>query len=82
MGRCPQKQSKESSGSAERGPGTVHPSREGGQEPTAGQVTALCGYDRKYAIKVLNMKRPIRGSRQRLGDLKSIYGEAECKVFK
>jgi hypothetical protein len=47
------------------------------------EVCALCGYERKYAIKVLGGKRGIagRGGRRR-GGSQPLYGEAERQVLK
>ena len=45
------------------------------------EVCELCGYERKYAIKVLSGKRAIGGSRKR-GGWQAIYGEAEREVIK
>ena len=45
------------------------------------EVCELCGYERKYAIKVLSGKRAIVGSRKR-GGSQAIYGEAEREVIK
>ena len=42
------------------------------------EVCELCGYERKYAIKVLSGKRAIVGSKGRKrGGSPAIYGEAE-----
>lgn len=47
------------------------------------EVCALCGYERKYAIKVLGGKRPIVGSgRRRRGGWPARYGAAEREVIK
>jgi hypothetical protein len=47
------------------------------------EVCALCGYERKYAIKVLGGKRPIAGSgRRRRGGSPARYGAAEREVIK
>lgn len=47
------------------------------------EICALCGYDRKYAIKVLGGKRPVlgTGSRPRGGSCAQ-YGDAEREVMK
>jgi hypothetical protein len=47
------------------------------------EVCALCGYERKYASKVLRGRRPIvgRGGRPR-GGSQALYGEAERAVIK
>jgi hypothetical protein len=45
------------------------------------EVCALCGYERKYAIKVLGGRRPIVGSgARRRGGSPARYGEAEREV--
>src|SRR5262245_28366620 len=47
------------------------------------EVCALCGYERKYAIKVLGGKRPIVGSGvRRRGGSPARYGVAEREVIK
>lgn len=47
------------------------------------EVCALCGYERKYAIKVLGGKRPIVGrSGRRRGGSPARYGAAEREVIK
>ena len=47
------------------------------------EVCELCGYERKYAIKVLSGKRAIVGSKGRKrGGSQAIYGEAEREVIK
>jgi len=47
------------------------------------EICALCGYDRKYAIKVLGGRRPIAGCRgRRRGGSAPVYGEAERAVLK
>ena len=47
------------------------------------EVCALCGYERKYAIKVLGNKRPIAGCSGRpRGGSRVVYGEAEREVIK
>jgi hypothetical protein len=46
------------------------------------EVSALCGYERKYAMKVLGGKRPITGSGRQRGGSKPVYGEAERRVLK
>ena len=47
------------------------------------EVCALCGYERKYAIKVLGGRRPIVGSaRRRRGGSPARYGAAEREVIK
>ena len=45
------------------------------------EVCELCGYERKYAIKVLSGKRAVVGSRKR-GGSQPIYGVAEREVIK
>jgi len=42
----------------------------------------MCGYERKYAIKVLGGKRRIAGERKKKAGSKRKYGEAEQKVLK
>ncbi len=44
-----------------------------------GELCSVCGYDRKYAIKVLNGSRPGPQGRRR-GGSQPVYGEAEGKV--
>ena len=47
------------------------------------EVCALCGYERKYASKVLSKKRPIAGrGGGRRGGSQAVYGEAEREVIK
>lgn len=47
------------------------------------EVCAFCGYERKYAIKLLGGKREIAGSSQRRrGGSNPVYGEAERRVLK
>jgi hypothetical protein len=47
------------------------------------EVCAFCGYERKYAIKLLGGKREIAGSGgRRRGGSKPVYGEAERRVLK
>ena len=47
------------------------------------EVCELCGYERKYAIKVLGGKRAIIGSKGRKrGGSQAIYGVAEREVIK
>ena len=47
------------------------------------EVCAFCGYERKYAIKLLGGKREIAGSGgRRRGGSKPLYGEAERRVLK
>src|SRR5437762_960219 len=47
------------------------------------EICALCGYERKYASKVLGGKRPIIGSRQkRRGGSQPVYGAKEREVIK
>ena len=46
------------------------------------EVCVLCGYERKYAIKVLGGKRPIGGSGVRRGGSPARYGAAEREVIK
>jgi hypothetical protein len=47
------------------------------------EVCALCGYERKYAIKVLGGKRPLVGSGvRRRGGSPARYGAAEREVVK
>mgnify|MGYP003575648009 FL=1 len=45
------------------------------------EVCELCGYERKYAIKVLRGRRTIGGSRKR-GGSQALYGVAEREVIK
>jgi hypothetical protein len=45
------------------------------------EVCELCGYERKYVIKVLSGKRAVFGSRKR-GGSQAIYGVAEREVIK
>jgi hypothetical protein len=47
------------------------------------EVCAFCGYERKYAIKLLGGKREIAGSvGRRRGGSKPVYGESERRVLK
>jgi len=47
------------------------------------EVCAFCGYERKYAIKLLGGKREIAGSGgRRRGGSKPVYGDAERRVLK
>ena len=46
------------------------------------EICALCGYDRKYAMKVLGGKRPIPGSERSRGGSKRVYGDAERQVIR
>lgn len=46
------------------------------------EVCALCGYERKYAMKVLGGKRPLVGSGVRRGGSPARYGAAEREVVK
>ena len=46
------------------------------------EVCELCGYERKYAIKLLGGKTPISGSGRRRGGPRPRYGEAEAVVVK
>jgi hypothetical protein len=47
------------------------------------EVCELCGYERKYAIKVLSGKRAIMGSKGRKrGGSQAIYGVTEREVIK
>lgn len=53
-----------------------------GRSKLIDEVCALCGYERKYAIKVLNGRLPIGGSGCRRGGAHRRYGEAERTVLK
>ena len=46
------------------------------------EVCALCGYERKHAIKMLNGKLPIAGNKPRGGGPRRRYGEPEKGVLK
>jgi len=46
------------------------------------EVCALCGYERKYAIKVLGGKRSITGLGRPRGGSQPVYGDAEREVIK
>lgn len=46
------------------------------------ELCALCGYERKYAIKVLGGKRRIPGKVSQKAGSKPRYGEAERKILK
>jgi hypothetical protein len=46
------------------------------------EVCALCGYERKHAIKVLGGRRAIVGHGGRRGGSSPVYGEAERAVLK
>ena len=57
------------------GPGAVLPKRARGRSRLLDEVCELCGYERKYASKVLSGKRAVVGSRKR-GGSQPIYGVA------
>lgn len=46
------------------------------------ELCELCGYDRKYAIKLLGRKVAVRDGKARRGGPRSRYGEAERRVIK
>ena len=46
------------------------------------EICELCGYDRKYAIKLLGRKVPARGGKARRGGSHARYGEADRRVIK
>ena len=47
------------------------------------EICVLCGYERKYASKVLAGKRPIVGSEgKQRGGSEAVYGAAEREVIK
>ena len=46
------------------------------------EVCALCGYERKHALKVLGGSRAIAGHGGRRGGSSPVYGEAERAVLK
>jgi len=46
------------------------------------EICELCGYDRKYAIKLLRRKAPVGDGKARRGGPRSRYGEAERRVIK
>src|SRR4029077_5325583 len=55
----------------------------GGRSRLLDEVCELCGYERKYAIKMLSGKRAIIGSSGRKrGGSQAIYGVAEREVIK
>ena len=67
----------------ETGPAAVWQTRARGRSRLLDEVCELCGYERKYAIKVLGGKRAIIGSEGRKrGGSQAIYGEAEREVIK
>lgn len=53
-----------------------------GRSKLIDEVCALCGYDRKHAIKVLNGKLAIAGGEPRRGGPRRQYGKAEREVLK
>ena len=53
-----------------------------GQSKLLDEVCELCGYGRKYAIKLLGGKLPIAGGGRRRGGPRRRYGEAEKQVLK
>lgn len=54
-----------------------------GRSRVLDEICALCGYERKYAIKVLGGRRAIAGgSGRRRGGSAPVYGEAERVVLK
>jgi hypothetical protein len=54
-----------------------------GRSQLLDEICALCGYERKYASKVLAGKRPIIGSEQkRRGGSKAVYGAKEREVLR
>jgi len=53
-----------------------------GRSKLIDEVCAMCGYERKHAIKVLNGRLPIAGEGQRRGGPRRRYGEAEREVLK
>jgi len=54
----------------------------GGRSRLLDEVCELCGYGRKYAIKLLGGKTPIAGDGHRRGGPRPRYGEAEKPVLK
>ena len=47
------------------------------------EICALCGYERKYASKILTGKRPITGiTGKRRGGSQAVYGAKEREVIK
>jgi hypothetical protein len=64
-------------------PAAVWQTRREGRSRLLDEVCELCGYERKYAIKVLSGKRAIMGSKGcKRGGSQAIYGEAEREVIK
>jgi hypothetical protein len=54
-----------------------------GRSRLLNEVCELCGYERKYAIKVLSGKRAIVGSNgHKRGGSQTIYGVAEREIIK
>ena len=54
-----------------------------GRSQLLDEICALCGYERKYASKVLAGKRPIVGNgAKRRGGSQAVYGVAEREVLK
>jgi hypothetical protein len=53
-----------------------------GRSKLIDEVCAMCGYERKHAIKVLNGKLAIAGGVVRRGGPRRRYGEAEREVLK
>lgn len=73
---------KQSWGSVGAGSGTLSKPRQGGAQ-SADEVCALCGYERKYASKVLAGRRALVGRcGKRRGGSPARYGAAEREVIK
>ncbi len=53
-----------------------------GRSKLIDEVCALCGYERKHAIKVLNGRLAIAGGKRRRGGPRQKYGEEEKEVLK
>jgi hypothetical protein len=53
-----------------------------GRSRLLAEVCALCGYERKHAIKVLSGRRAIVGHGGQRGGSSPVYGEAERAVLK
>lgn len=53
-----------------------------GRSKLIDEVCALCGYERKHAIKVLNGRLAVAGGQRRRGGPRRRYGESERNVLK
>ena len=65
------------------GPAAVWRTGQAGRSRLLDEVCELCGYERKYAIKVLRGRTSDRGSSgEACGGSQAIYGVAEREVIK